>query len=124
MQTQINLKQPKRERKEKPASATTERPTDTRRVSYSMFKQGKTIVEIAEERNLNSGTIESHLSYYIASGEILIDDLVDKHKEEAIKKAAEIFGRDSLRILKENLPEEISYGEIRMVLASTAAEIN
>ncbi len=124
LQTRIHLKQPKRERKEKPASATTERPSDTRRISYSMFKQGKTIAEIAEERNFNSGTIESHLSYYIASGEIPIDDLVDKHKQEAIKKAAGIFGKDSLRILKDNLPDEISYGEIRMVLAAIAEENN
>ena len=116
LQTRINLKQLKRERKERPAA--TDRSSDTRQVSYSMFKQGKTIAEIAEERALNSGTIESHLSYYVASGEIPISDLADKSKQEAVKKAAEIFGTDSLRILKDNLPQEISYGEIRMVLAA------
>jgi len=118
LQTRITLKQPKRERKQKPASATSEMSTDTRRISYSMFMEGKTIAGIAEQRNLSSSTIESHLSYYITSGEIPVDDVVDKHKQEAIKKAAEMFGRDSLRILKDNLPEEITYGEIRMALAS------
>lgn len=124
LQTRIDLKQPKRERRERPASATTERATDTRRISYSMFKQGKMIAEIAEERNLHSSTIESHLSYYIGSGEIIIDDLVDNHKQQAIKKAVELFGTNSLKVLKENLPDEISYGEIRMVLAAIAAESN
>ncbi len=47
-----------------------------------------------------------------------IDDLVDKPQQQAIKKAAELFGVASLKTLKENLPEEISYGEIRMVLAA------
>lgn len=118
LQTRITLKQPKRERKQKPASATSEMSTDTRRISYSMFMQGKTIAEIAEERNLSSSTIESHLSYFVTSGEIPVDDVVDKNKQEVIKKAAEMFGRASLRILKDNLPEEITYGEIRMALAS------
>jgi len=118
LQTRIILKQPKRERKQKSASAISEMPTDTRRISYSMFMQGKTITEIAEERNLSSSTIESHLSYFVTSCEIPVDDVVDKHKQEVIKKAAEMFGRASLRILKDNLPEEITYGEIRMALAS------
>lgn len=116
LDTRIHLKQPKRERKQK-ATAPIERSTDTRRITYAMFKQGKTIAKIAEERNLVSNTIESHLSYYITSGDLLIDDLVDSNKQHAIKKAAQLFGTLSLKILKENLPEEITYGEIKMVLA-------
>jgi len=122
LQTKIHLKQPKRERKQK-VSTPADRPTDTRRVSYTLFKQGKTIAEIAEERSLSINTIESHLSYYIASGDLLIDDLVDVQKQKAIQKAAEIYGTaNGLKILKDNLPEEISYGEIRMVLAAIDKE--
>ncbi len=116
LETRIHLKQPKRERKQK-TNAPIERPTDTRHITYTMFKQGKTIAEIAEERNLVSNTIESHLSYYITSGDLLIDDLLDINKQQAIKKAAQLFGTTSLKVLKENLPGEITYGEIRMVLA-------
>jgi ATP-dependent DNA helicase RecQ len=116
-ETRINLKQPKRERKQRPP-ATVERSSDTRRVSYNMFLEGKTIAEIAEERDLSTNTIESHLSYYITGGNLSIDDVVDSAKQKAIQKAAELFGTISLKTLKENLPEEISYGEIRMVLAS------
>jgi Helix-turn-helix domain len=35
-----------------------------------------------------------------------------------IKEAVKIHGRESLKIIKENLPEDITYGEIRMVLAA------
>ena len=118
LETRIDLKQPKRERKQK-TTTPTERPTDTRRISFTLFKQGKTIAEIAEERSLTVNTIESHLSYYVASGNLMIDDLVDVQKQKAIQKAAEIYGTaNGLKILKDNLPEEISYGEIRMVLAA------
>lgn len=121
LETRIKLKQPKRERKQK-TSTTVERSSDTRRVSYNMFLQGKSIGQIAEERDLSTITIESHLSYYITSGSLLIDDLVDVPKQKAIQKAAELFGTISLKTLKENLPEEISYGDIKMVLASLAKQ--
>lgn len=113
LETRIQLKQPKRERKK-----AAERSSDTRRLSFIMFKQGKSINEIAEERSLSTSTIESHLSYYILTGELLIDDLVDNAKQQAIQQAAATHGTASLRLLKDNLPEEISYGDIRMVLAS------
>jgi ATP-dependent DNA helicase RecQ len=117
LSTRINLKQPKRERKQK-LTVSTARSTDTRRVSFTLFKQGKTIPEIAEERSLTVNTIESHLGYFISSKDLLIDELVDKPKQLAIEKAAQSFGIASLKTLKENLPEEVSYGEIRMVLAA------
>ncbi len=117
LETQINLKQPKEERKHKLVSAT-ERNSDTKRVSFTLFKQGKTIAEIAEERNLSINTIESHLSYFVTLGDLEINDLVDSNKQKAIKKAIEIYGASNgLKVLKENLPEEMTYGEIKMVLA-------
>lgn len=116
LETRIQLKQPKRERKQK--SPSIERSSDTRRISFTMFKQGRSVSEIAEERNLSTMTIESHLSYYITSGDLLIDDLVDEPMQQVILKAAQLFGTSSLKVLKENLSEEVSYGDIRMVLAS------
>ena len=116
LQTRIELKQPKRERKG--TAAVSERPSDTKRVSYELYKIGKAIAEIAEERKLSLTTIEGHLSYYIAKGDLNIDDLVENNRQQLISKAAKQFGVESLRVLKENLPEEISYGEIRMVLAA------
>jgi ATP-dependent DNA helicase RecQ len=118
LQTQIHLKQPKRERKQK-SIVVTERATDTRRLSFTLFKQGKTIGEIAEERSLSPNTIESHLSYFVTSGDLEIDDLVDAGKQKTIHEAIEKFGASNgLKVLKENLPEEITYGEIKMVLAA------
>ncbi|MCW3107215.1 MAG: recQ [Segetibacter sp.] len=119
LQTRINLKQPKRERKQ--TSASIERASDTKRVTLQMYKEGKMISEIAEQRNLSVNTIETHLSFYIAKHELQITDFVETHKQRAIQKAAEVFGTISLKVLKDNLPEEISYGEIRMVLAAMAA---
>jgi ATP-dependent DNA helicase RecQ len=119
LETRISLKQPKRERK--PSAAGPERASDTKRVTFEMHKEGKTIAEIAEERNLSASTVETHLSFYIATQAIEIDDLLERSKRVAIQKSIEIFGRNSLKVLKENLPEDIGYGDIRMVLAAMDA---
>ena len=114
--TRIELKQPKRERKVKTANF--DRPSYTERVTYQMYQQGKTIAEIAEERSFSVNTIENHLSYFVSTGELNINDFIEAGKQQAIKKAAETFGTQSLRTLKDNLPEEITYGEIRMTLSA------
>lgn len=111
LESRIDLKQPKRQRKSAaPASS------DTKRTSLNLFRQGKTTSDIAAERQLSTSTIESHLAEFVASGDLVLSDVVPAHKLEAIEKAARIFGTASLKTLKENLPEEITYGEIRMTL--------
>lgn len=103
---------PKRERKEK----STEPKLDTKKVSFDLFKEGKTIDEIATLRNFTRNTIEGHLANFIATGEIDLNDLLNKEKQLQIKNAIKLFGAQSHKTLVENLPG-ISYGEIKMVLA-------
>lgn len=105
---------PKKERKEK----STEPKVDTKKVSFDLFKEGKTVTEIAIERNLTKGTIEGHLTHYISTGEIHVDELVSKEKQVQIKNAVTKLGDVGHKILIENLPESITYNEIKMVLAA------
>jgi hypothetical protein len=92
--------------------------TDTKTLSYNLFKEGKTIAEIAVERNLVTSTIQSHLVPFVASGHITIDDVVSQQKQQLIKDAIAIHGSLSHKTLIENLPNDISYGDIKMVLAA------
>ena len=64
----------KKEKKEKKAVG------ETYRISYDLYKSGKTIEEIAIERNFSTGTIASHLSRYINSGQLNINDFVSEEK--------------------------------------------
>jgi len=105
---------PKRERKEK----TGEAKIDTKTISFNFFKEGKTVAEIAKERNLSISTIEGHLAWYIENGEIDLNKIVSMEKQLLIKTVVKIHGSQSHKILKQNLPDNISYGEIRLVLAS------
>jgi hypothetical protein len=105
---------PKRERKPK----NTEPKTDTKTVSFRLYKAAKNIASIAKERNLSVSTIEGHLAFFVGSGEIDINELVDKKKQKLIRNAAAKHGIASHKTLIDNLPEDISYGELRMVLAA------
>ena len=105
---------PKRERKEK----SSETKIDTKEISFNLYKEGKSIPEIAKERNLTISTIEGHLAWYVGSGEIDIDKIIPMEKQLLIKSAIKSHGTSSNKVLKENLPENITYNEIRLVSAA------
>ena len=87
-----------------------------------MYRMGKAIADIAIERQLALSTIEAHLSYYITTGQLGVDEFVPADKQELIAEAITKYGALSLKLLKDNLPEEISYGEIRLVLADLSRQ--
>jgi ATP-dependent DNA helicase RecQ len=91
---------------------------DTKLLSFNLFKEGKTLADIAAERNLTSNTIEGHLAHYVGIGEIDINDMVPLTKQQLIRDAVKIHGALSHKTLIENLPSDISYGQIKMVLAA------
>jgi DNA-binding NarL/FixJ family response regulator len=88
----------------------------TRMISLQLFRQGKTIDEIAVERGLSPATIEQHLALFILTGEVDILELVPEAKLEAIIEAIEKTGTPSLYAIKQKLPDDFTFGEIRSVL--------
>ena len=90
---------------------------DTRFLSYNLYKEGKSINEIAEARGLKINTIEDHLLDCAKLGlEINYLDIVPYEHEEMIINVCKEIGGSKLRPIKEALPEDITYGEIKFVL--------
>jgi GTPase SAR1 family protein len=89
---------------------------DTKKKSYDLFKEGKVISQIAEERNLAINTIEGHLAYYVGTGEIQISKFVTQEIIDLI--AGHFEGTDDLRIgpVKEILGEKVSWSDMRFVV--------
>ncbi len=90
--------------------------TDTKRVSLDMFKAGKTVEEIAQERGFVASTIETHLTHYIESGEVSVSDFIDKEKVNKISDYITETKPISINQTKEAMGNEISFGEIRAVM--------
>lgn len=119
----IHEKVPKRERKTKrnegdPLPGGKQKKGETQAESLRLFKEGKTIAEIAKERNLTASTIETHLARYVAWGDIKIEELVSREKLIVIEAALGDFSGSSIVPVKQKLGDAISFGEIRLVMAS------
>lgn len=90
---------------------------DSQRISLAMFREGKSISEIAQNRELAISTIEAHLAGFIATGEVEITELVPEEKIIVIQKAiGEVNVQNAISPIKEKLGDSFSYAEIRAVL--------
>ena len=106
----------KRKKKEKPEAK--EKKPDTKAETFRLYSEGKTVREIAADRNLTVQTIESHLAHYVSTGEIKIEELVSREKIVLIEPALQGFEKGSpLTSVKEKLPSTIGYGDIKLVMA-------
>jgi len=111
----IHEKNPKKEKKIE--SGEKKKKIDTKAESFSLYKEGKHVGEIAKERNLTQQTIEGHLAHYVSIGGINIEELVSKEKISLIEPHTKKFKGGSITTIKEKLGSKISFGEIRLVLA-------
>lgn len=84
-------------------------------VSYTMYKSGKNIQEIVEERGYSLRTIESHLAEMVGEGKLDINDFVSEEKVNAILDYFKNSGNYLLREAKEALGEDYSYSELKYV---------
>jgi uncharacterized protein YpbB len=88
---------------------------DSAKLSLELFGKGKTVAEIAEERNLKESTIMEHLSRYVSSGKVPVFALVSKEKVEKILPLLNAESQASAPV-KEKLGDDVSYEEIRAVI--------
>jgi ATP-dependent DNA helicase RecQ len=89
---------------------------DTKRISLTMFTEGKTIEEISTIRQITINTVQTHLAFFIRSGELDIHELLPKQKVGTILEAIHEIGKATLTPIKEKLGEDYSYNEIRAVI--------
>ncbi|MDE3144504.1 MAG: helix-turn-helix domain-containing protein, partial [Bacteroidota bacterium] len=120
LSSNIHEKIPKKERKEK----STAPKVDTKLLSFNLYKEGKAVEEIAAERNLTVQTIEGHLAHYISLGEIKIEELIAREKIILIEPALQNFDGGPITSIKQQLGDDVSFGEIRLVLAWKEFEKN
>jgi ATP-dependent DNA helicase RecQ len=118
----IHEKSPKRERKSLPAdrrenTGTAKKKGDTHAETYKLYKEGQTVAGIAKARNLTVATIETHLAKFVRMGDIKIEELVSREKILIIESAVKEYSSGSIIPIKQKLGDDISFGEIRLVMA-------
>lgn len=93
----------------------------TYQVSLDLYKSGRSLKEIAEERKFAVTTIEGHLAQAIAKGELNVSEFLSETQVNTIAGALTNYAGTSLSEIKKELPEEITFGQIRMVMAAQNA---
>jgi len=119
------LKTSSRKSASKKSSSKESKPAkeDTRFTTFRLYKQGLSVKEIAKERDLHQRTINNHIAHYVAKGMIPVEEFVSQSKIGTITKVVSETGTlHGLAAIKKACPEDISYEEIILVLASLETE--
>jgi len=86
--------------------------------TYSLFRNGSSVEEIAQQRALVINTIEGHLAECIAAGlPVDLARLVSDSDRAEIENAIAKYGVEKLKPIRESLPASITYNMIRFVVA-------
>ena len=108
----------------KPTAKVKRGMSETFQITLQMIKKGMSLNDIASQRSLGVGTIESHVARWIDEGEAL--ELRTFVSEEVETEARALFaehGLEALRPIFEGSQERVSYGEARIVCAIIHREI-
>ncbi|HEY6373207.1 MAG TPA: RecQ family ATP-dependent DNA helicase [Candidatus Sulfotelmatobacter sp.] len=108
------------------ASAPLEMKTAPALETLQLLRQGKTFAEIAQIRGRQISTVVNAVANLVENGELEFrPEWIDRNKLAVIEAACAKMGLDNrarLKPLKEALPAEITYDEIRLVLACLRRE--
>ncbi|WP_430406085.1 helix-turn-helix domain-containing protein [Fluviicola sp.] len=91
---------------------------NTYEITLELFEEGKSMEEIANERQLGISTIEGHFAKLIQQEKIDITDVLDPKRISEIESYLEEAEGKTLGTLKEELGDKVSYGELKLVQAS------
>ncbi len=90
----------------------------TKEISLKMFREGKSVEEVAAERSLAVSTIEAHLAYFVGEGVLEAEQFVEEFKIAPVIKVSEELDTFHLGPIKEKLGDEYSYSDLRFIMAA------
>lgn len=86
--------------------------------TLQLLRQGKTLSEIAVLRQRQLNTVVNAVSVLVEQGQVPFDEKwVDANRQSIIEAACARLGVQWLKPLKESLPPEVTFEEIRLVVA-------
>ncbi|MGD6802869.1 DNA helicase RecQ [Rossellomorea aquimaris] len=86
-------------------------------ITFKMFAEGLGLAEVAEKRNLSLTTVQNHILQCFEEGmEVDTEAFLSVEERKLIELAVEKTGGEKLKPIKEELPDEISYFQIKVFL--------
>jgi ATP-dependent exoDNAse (exonuclease V) alpha subunit len=87
---------------------------ESQHITLGLYKEGKTVEDIAQQRGMAESTIEGHLAGFVATGEVDVFDFVNADLVAEIKQAMQELGDTGFKPLKDKLGDKVTYGQLRM----------
>ncbi|MEZ6096438.1 MAG: helix-turn-helix domain-containing protein [Pirellulaceae bacterium] len=100
-----------------PAAQVQSKTSETKRVSFDMFRDGKGIDAIAAERGLVRSTIEGHLAHFVLLGELSIGEVLDNQTIDEIQQFLLEHPSATASEAKSHFGEKYGYGEFKLVMS-------
>ncbi|WP_128330096.1 helix-turn-helix domain-containing protein [Apibacter sp. HY039] len=88
---------------------------DTVLLTLELINEGKSLEQVAKERNLTVSTISNHVAQLISKNKLPVLAFVSSDKYDVIKQKIEEMETLELKKLKDLLGEDYSYDEIKFV---------
>jgi superfamily II DNA helicase RecQ len=110
-----------RDAKRKPV---TQKTGGTVERTLELAQKGLSATQIAQQRELTINTIYDHLAQLIREGRLALSAAVPPGIQAQIRAAMQRANGNSLTSIKVRLPDTISFGEIRCVIAARDLEIH
>ena len=104
------------EAKEKRAKRTTDK-TPSHLITLELIKEGKDIKEIAKLREVTNQTIENHILKCAEEDLLDLKEFIPMEFADKLQEVAENYRSEGLKAMKDQLPDEITYFNIKAFLA-------
>jgi len=89
---------------------------DSRNMSLKLYREGKSVDQIARERMLQPSTIESHLLHFIREGDLQVFSLISEEKYGKLYPRLMKMTGQSVSEIKYEMGDQFTYTEIRAVI--------
>ena len=103
-----------------PQKKKTNKKNNNRDNVYRMYKDGKSVADIAMTLGISENTIESHILFIFEHNDGVDVDVeylgLTEEKEETIMAAIKKVGSEYLKPIKENVGNDITYTQIKLCL--------
>lgn len=100
------------------------RPTNPSLETLELLQQGRTLEEIAQIRGRKVSSVVVLVADLVERGETEFQEgWVDAARREQIREVCQRLGMEWLKPVKEALPPEVSYEEIRLVMAEVKRKV-
>jgi hypothetical protein len=90
---------------------------ETKLITLAMFKDGNTVLQIAEQRQMVQATILGHLADAVKNGELNAAQILPKQIIDGITHYKDVFKTKSLSEIRSLLNNTVSYGELKIMAA-------